>query len=73
MPLDTHTSKYRAILVLSNGLDNYKKRKLSNTLLIKEQKPSLNKKGQLVPLKLLNSINLHLLVLSLLNLKMTAE
>ena len=41
-------------LVLNDGLNNYKKRKLSEALFIKEQKPTLNEQGQSIPLTLLN-------------------
>ena len=40
--------------VLSDGLNNYKKRKLSEAFFIKEQRPTLNKQGQSISLTLLN-------------------
>ena len=40
--------------ILSDGLNNYKKRKLSEALFIKEQKPTLNEQGRSIPLTLLN-------------------
>ena len=41
-------------LGLDDGINNYKKRKLSEALFIKEQKPTLNEQGQSIPLTLLN-------------------
>ena len=40
--------------VLSDGLNNYKKRKLSEALFIEEQWPTLKKQGQSISLTLLN-------------------
>ena len=40
--------------VLSDGFNKFKKRKLSEALFIKEQKPTLNEQGQSIPLTLLN-------------------
>ena len=47
-------TKFIIFSVLSDGHNNYKKRKLFEALFIKEQRPILNEQGQAIPLKLLN-------------------
>jgi len=43
-----------SFVILRDGLTSYKKRKMSEALFIKEQKPVLNEQGQSTPLVLLD-------------------